>query len=154
MLNYPTNQHQKIHNCTRLPQSRDFRYDIGRKYISEIQSPIPHSITTHAIISGTYLPPVHQLPAHAIICDFLLHVTLFLSAIYKMLIFLISKCWQAIMVRTKTHLSSGYTRVRTVSGSTVTTTFVPRDTRSHDSPGTIPPAGTANTTEPAHHPGI
>ena len=30
------------------------------------------------------------------------------------------------MVRTKTHLSSGYTRVRTVSGSTVTTTFVPR----------------------------
>ena len=31
------------------------------------------------------------------------------------------------MVRTKTHLSTGYTRVRTVSGSTVTTTFVPRD---------------------------
>ncbi len=67
MLKYPTNQHQKIHSCTRLPDSGDFRYDIGRKYISGIQSPMPKSITTHAIISGSNLPPVHQLPAHAII---------------------------------------------------------------------------------------
>ncbi len=76
---------------------------------------------------GTKLTLLNQLPAHAIICDFPLNVALFLSACYKTLIFLISHCWQAIMVRTKTHLSTGYTRVRTVSGTTVTTHFVPRD---------------------------
>ncbi len=81
-----------------------------------------------AIISTrTNLTLLNQLPAHAIICDFPLHVALFLSACYKTLIFLISSCWQAIMVRTKTHLSTGYTRLRTVSGTKVTTIFVPRD---------------------------
>ena len=79
-----------------------------------------------AIIStGTKLTLLNQLPAHAIICDFPLHVALFLSACYKTLIFLISSCWQAIMVRTKNRMTNGYTRVRTVEGSTVTTHFYP-----------------------------
>jgi hypothetical protein len=50
---------------------------------------------------------------------------LFLSACYKTLIFIISHCWQVIMVRTKTRMDNGYTRVRTVSATTVTTHFIP-----------------------------
>ena len=74
----------------------------------------------------TYLLRVYHLTQLAIICDFPLHVALFLSACYKMLIFLISHCWQA-MARTKTRMSNGYTRARNVSGTKVTTHFVPTD---------------------------
>ncbi len=84
--------------------------------------------TTSAIISGTKITLVNQLPAHAIICDFPLHIPLFLSACYKTLLFIISHCWHGItMVRTKNRMSNGYTRVRAVSGTTVTTHFVPTD---------------------------
>jgi hypothetical protein len=37
----------------------------------------------------------------------------------------VSYCWQAIMARTKTRFSNGYTRVHTVRGTTVTTHWIP-----------------------------
>ena len=145
-LHKPGPMHQSkqtnLHNCTRLPKIYNFRHNHAQLQMSGIKmtpnrtmisanSPkisTPSAIISHAVTNGTNPPLLHRLPANTIICDFPLQVALFLSACYKTLIFIISHCWQALMVRTKSKLTNGYTRVRTVNGSTVTTHFIPPTT--------------------------
>jgi hypothetical protein len=67
---------------------------------------------------------INIIPAHKIIFDFPLAVILFVAAVYKVIIFALSYCWQ-VMARTKTRLKSGYIRERTVNGTTITTRFIP-----------------------------
>jgi hypothetical protein len=117
-------RHTELHNCTRLPKFSHFRQNIAQLQMSGKIPPRANAIATNAITTGTNLSLINQLPAHAIICDFPLRLALFLSACYKKFIFLISHCWQ-IMARTKNKITNGYTRVRTVTGSTVTTHFIP-----------------------------
>ncbi len=109
---------KKIRNC--MPTSK---YQSNRHY-NESEKLTEMDSRPNTITPDTTLSLINRIPAHNIIFDSPITVLLLLSALYKALIFVISHCWQA-MARTKTRLRDRYTRIRRMTGTTITTTFVP-----------------------------